>query len=253
MAYSDPYSRSLQPAVRQNNPYNPYSDSELAKNGFRATVQTPAALQGNGGQAGNAGAQPRRGLTDQQIAQGIGGLGAVAGAMTTKSTDPMDFSVDPWAGYTGSAAGFGSSGLVGAIVGGATAQLETFNKVHSSLDKLNTGVTVMDTDAMGRPIYSSQSVLNAAATDKALREGQKAIDTSLDPATHVISWIRGTGREIKRGRRRLRENTQSAQADFSKRAAANNQMELALAQYNRTNDKGRRLQSLYNIGNQPLY
>ena len=181
---------------------------------------------------------------------GASTLGGLADTLSQKSTDPMDFSVDKWAGYSGSAKGFASGGPWGAIIGGSLAQLGTFNKVHSNLSALNTGVNATQYDANGRPLYSGQEVTAAQGNVNALRKGVKAINTSVDPATHLISFIRGTERQIQRKRRRLTQGIQAGQADYNRVANQANEADTAMSQYRSTMNKSNRLRSLYNIGNQ---
>ncbi len=190
---------------------------------------------------------------NQAVSTGIGAIAGLADTLAQKSTDPMDFSVDKWAGYSGSAKGFASGGPWGAIIGGSLAQLGTFNKVHENLNNLQTGVNATQTDALGRPMYSGTDVTHAQHNLNALRKGVKAINTSVDPATHLISTIRGTERQLQRKRKALHLGVQAAQRDFNASANTYNQNQLAMNQYRDIMNKNNRMRSLYNIGNSTLY
>lgn len=207
-------------------------------------------------QSGQAGAQGKTFLgmsKDQAIGTGISAIGGIADAMGKQTSDPGDFSIDPMAGITGSAKGFASGGPWGAIIGGAVAQLQTFNKVHENLKNLSDNVNTVQVDSLGRPMYSGVDVTNAQRNINALRKGLKATHTGLSGSTHVISWIRGTGKALRRKQRRLRESIQAGQQDFNRQATTMAQTDLAMDQYKQLMNKGDRFRSLYNIGNQGLY
>ncbi len=195
-----------------------------------------------------------KGMTmDQGIGLGASAVTGIADAMSQKSTDPMDYSIDPWAGFVGSGKGMASGGWIGAVIGGSVAQLGTFNKVHSALRNTSDNVQATSTDALGRPVYNGQSIQNAAATNKALRQGVKAINSSIDPATHLISYVRGTERQLKRKIRRMRSSTQDAQQDFTNQANSYNANQLGMANYQNAANKTNRMRSLYSAGNSQLY
>jgi hypothetical protein len=243
--------------------YNPYMN--LGGDGKPLPVKGPDFSQrfgpnGNAGTVGTGGQAGAQGKTfmgmnrEQGIATGISAIGSIAGAMNQNQvTDPMDFSIDPMAGFTGSAKGFGSGGPVGAIIGGAVAQLETFNKVHNNLKKLDDNVNTIQTDSLGRPMYAGADVVNAQRNINALRRGLKATHTGLSGSTHAISWIRGTGKALRRKQRRLRESIQAGQQDYNRKAQELSGNQLAMDQYSQIMNKGNRLRSIYNIGNQGLY
>jgi hypothetical protein len=190
---------------------------------------------------------------DQAIGTGISAIGGIDDAFGKQTSDPMDFSIDPMAGFTGSAKGFASGGPWGAIIGGAVAQLETFNKVHANLKKLDDSVNTVQRDAAGRPMYSGVDVTNAQRNIGALRKGLKATHTGLSGSTHVISWVRGTGKALRRKQKRLTQSIQAGQQDFNNQAQAANSQDLAMDQYRQITNKNNRFRSLYNIGNQSLY
>jgi hypothetical protein len=242
--------------------YNPYLN--LGGQGQALPVQGPdwnkrfgpngnEGTVGNGGQAG-AGNKGFMGMSkDQAIGTGISAVGGLADAMSKQASDPGDFSIDPMAGITGSAKGFATGGPWGAIIGGALAQLQTFNKVHSNLKDLQDNVNTTQRDAYGRPMYAGADVVTGQRNINALRKGLKATHTGLSGSTHVISWIRGTGKALRRKQKRLRESIQAGQQDFNNQSAAASQQELAMQQYQGMQNKGNRMRSLYNIGNQSLY
>jgi hypothetical protein len=230
--------------------YNPYYD--FTKSGSDFLKDSGANTQSGGNitkPVGNTAnpyqqQQPARDWTGALI----GGLGQVGSALQ-QPNNPDDFSVDGMAGYSGSAQGFASGGAVGAIIGGVTAQFGTFNKVHQNLNKLDTGVNVSAIDPItGRPVYQGSGAVGAKQTMGALNQGQKAINKSYDPATHVISKVFGTGRKLRRKRSELEQNLRSGQQQFNAQTEQFNAQQAATTQYNGLLNNQNRLKNLYSIG-----
>jgi hypothetical protein len=149
----------------------------------------------------------------QQSMQGFG-AGLSAGAANSQPVG--DFNVDALAGFKGSGQGLASGGVIGAIVGGASAQYGQFKNVNDNLNALDTSVGGVTYDAYGRPVYQAGNVLNAKANIEGLNQGiNKLNKTHLDPATNLISSFSGTRRKMKRKRAELLGGIQTAQQDYN--------------------------------------
>jgi hypothetical protein len=179
----------------------------------------------------------------------VQGLGATTAALSEQSANPNDFSVDPWAGYKGSAQGLASGGVIGAIIGGVTSQIGTFSKVNKNLNKLDTNVNATDIDPItGRPVYRSQAAINANSTYNDLEKGKKAIDRSFDPMTQTAGWFTGTRKKIKRKQRELNQGLMAANQNYNDKAVLANQQQMAQDQYSQLMNNQSRMQNLYSIG-----
>jgi hypothetical protein len=144
-----------------------------------------------------------------------GALGGLAAGMAN-SQPAGDFDVDQYAGFKGSGQGFMSGGAIGAIVGGATAQIGQFRNVNKALDNLDTSVEGVSYDAYGRPVYQGGNIVNANANINALNKGVRKLNkTHLDPATNVISSLTGTRRRMKRKRDALTRSIQQSQQAYN--------------------------------------
>lgn len=157
--------------------------------------------------------QERQGMDISQY-----GEGAMQGlsAGIANSQPVGDFDVDQYAGFKGSGQGFMGGGAIGAIIGGATAQIGQFRNVNKALNNLDTSVEGVTYDAYGRPVYQGGNIVNANANIDALNQGVKKLNkTHLDPATNVISSITGTRRKMKRKRDALQRSIQQSQQAYN--------------------------------------
>lgn len=253
MAYYNPYYSYVQNNTVNTAPlYNGVSNvrtPDFLTGQNQSSTQQPAGTQALGG--------------DNQGAQKPGtNWGGVAGAAaaglsqldTTSQANPQApdaFEIDQWAGYKASGQGFATAGPFGAIIGGAVAQLNTFNNVHKNLDALDRSVGgVNGYDAYGRPIYNSGAIANKFDTLKALKRGAYRTTHTLDPGQPTIALIRGTRRKLRKAAADVTKNIQFAQQDFTNKANQYNAQELAMAQYNQSLNNRNRINTLYNIGQQ---
>lgn len=148
-----------------------------------------------------------------QYAQGISS-GLAAGAANSQPVG--DFNIDQYAGFKGSGEGLMGGGVIGAIVGGVSAQYGQFKKVNENLKNLDTSVQGVTYDAYGRPVYQGSNVVGAQANIGALNEGiNKLNKTHLDPATNLISSFSGTRRRMKRKRGQLEAGIRQAQQEYN--------------------------------------
>lgn len=149
----------------------------------------------------------------QDIVQGVTS-GLAAGAANSQPVS--DFNIDQYAGFKGSGQGLASGGVIGAIIGGVTAQYGQFSKVNKNLNNLQTGVEGVTYDAYGRPSYAGGNITQAYGNLDELDKGiSKLNKTHLDPATNVISSFTGTRRKMKRKRAALQQGVQKAQQDYN--------------------------------------
>jgi hypothetical protein len=176
----------------------------------------------------------------------MGYASEAAGSYAAGQAATDRFAVDGMAGYKGSAKGLASGGVVGAIIGGVAGQAGTFREVHKNLKGLNTAVNVTGYDAMGNPTYNGSGMVNARNDIRDLEKGEKAIKKSLDPATHVIGKIFGTGRKIRDKRRAMQRNIGLAQNSYNKAAETANANRLSMDSYYDSMNNQDRLYNLYN-------
>jgi hypothetical protein len=155
----------------------------------------------------------RQGMDWDQTTQGVAG-GLSAGAANSQPVG--QFEVDQYAGFKSSGQGLMSGGVIGAIVGGVTAQVGQFSKLNKELDNLQTGVDSVKYDAYGRPVYQGSNVAQAQANLQALNKGVNKLNkTHLDPATNVMSSITGTRRKMKRKRAALQAGIKASQQQYN--------------------------------------
>lgn len=221
---------------------------------FLTTPNSQQALGGGNQSTGQGGMGKGAGIA--------GGIGTIAGALSNldmgnKAPNPSNqfdhdaFEIDQWAGYKASGQGFASGGPIGAIAGGAIAQLGTFNRVHSNLDRLDRSVAgTQGVDAYGRPIYNSSGVANQYRNLAALKKGAYRTTHTLDPGQPTIALIRGTRRKLRKAARDVQTNIGYANQDYTNKTNAYNQQEMAMNQYNQMLNNRNRLNTLYNIGTQ---
>ena len=185
--------------------------------------------------------------------QAMNAFGAGMGGYAQGVQGTDRFSVDPFAGYVGSAQGMASGGVVGAIAGGIGAQVGTFSEVNKNLKGLQTGVNLTQTSATGQPLYAGGAYTEAAQNIEDLNAGEKAITGSLDPATRVFSGLFGTRKRIRKKRGQLEGNLQKAQQEFN-RADVNYDQQLASREaYRKRRDMSNRLYNLYSTPSQRFY
>jgi hypothetical protein len=228
-------------------------------------VKTPSFLTSpNNQQSANGGGNQATGQGGGMMGKpGIAGIGGALASglssldMGNKTPNPSnqfnqdDFEIDQWAGYKASGQGFASAGPFGAIIGGAIAQLGTFNKVHNNLGKLDRSVAgTQGVDAYGRPIYNAGGIANQYKNLNALKKGAYRTTHTVDPGQPTIALIRGTRRKLRKAARDVQTNIGYANQDYTNKTNAYNQQEMAMNQYNQLLNNRNRMNTLYNIGTQ---
>jgi hypothetical protein len=163
------------------------------------------------------------------------GLSAAAGGEEGR------FSIDPNAGFTGSFQGLGSGGVAGAIIGGISSQMGTFGRVNKNLKSFNAGFDGYDVDSYGDVQYNAEAFNSANRNVSELRDGQKAINKSIDPATRVFSGLYGTKKKLRKAQRQQELSLQNQQNEFNRVNAQ--------SQYSKLNRRGYedQLKNVYNI------
>lgn len=169
--------------------------------------------------------QPNMVQSQQSAPSNGGGFGQTAGnvmaglSAAQANSEPADsFSIDPYAGFKGSAQGLSGGGVVGAIIGGVGAQVGQFSKINKNLKNLDTSVQGISYDAYGRPVFQGQEVVGAMEKQKALQEGMdsmKGTKAWIDPANQAFAWAFGTKKKIKRKMKELRDATGRAQQTYN--------------------------------------
>jgi hypothetical protein len=179
---------------------------------------------------------------NQDKAQGAE-AGLAAGAANSAPQD--QFSIDPNAGLKGSGQGLMQGGVIGAVVGGVTAQMGQFANVNKAIKNLDTTVQGVQYDAYGRPVYGGASVNTAQQNINALQKGEKSLNKGIDPATRAFAWAFGTKRKLRRAEDKLQKGVAKAQGNYNQSSrdfqSQQNQSEDYLQRMNNN-----RLYSLYN-------
>jgi hypothetical protein len=139
--------------------------------------------------------------------------GMSAGAANSAPKD--QFSVDKYAGFKGSGQGLASGGVIGAIVGGATAQIGQFSNVNKAIKNLDTTVEGLQYDANGRPVYGGESINAAQENISALEKGEDSLKGGIDPATKAFAWAFGTKKKLRKAQSKLRKGVEKSQNNFN--------------------------------------
>jgi hypothetical protein len=142
------------------------------------------------------------------------GQGVAAGQGNDAEENP--FSIDPNAGYKGSAKGFMSGGPIGAIVGGITSQMDTFSKVNKNLKNLNPNISGYSVDDRGAVTFNAGAFNSANQTIKELKQGQSKIGKSKDPATFAFAAAYGTKKKLREKEALMRDSIFGEQLAFNK-------------------------------------
>jgi len=170
--------------------------------------------------------------------------GFAAGAANSQPVG--DFNVDQYAGFKGSGEGLMKGGVIGAIVGGVTAQIGQFRNVNENLRNLDTGVNGTNFDAYGRPTYNGQAFGEANEKSAALGKGIRKLNkTHLDPATNLISSFSGTRRKMKRKQAELLKNIAAAKQDYNRSDVDFRNSQAAMDTYYKNLNNSNRMNNLY--------
>lgn len=175
----------------------------------------------------------------------IGGIssGLAAGAA---NSEPDRFTIDQYAGFKGSGQGLMGGGVIGAIVGGITAQAGQFSKVNKALKNLDTSVQGVQYDAYGRPVYGGESVNTAMSNVNDISQGENKLNkTHIDPATNLFSSAYGTRRKLRRKREELQRNIESAQQQYNQSDVNYRKRQNELNDYYERINTNNRLYNLY--------
>jgi hypothetical protein len=156
------------------------------------------------------------------------GTGLAAGQGNDAEVDP--YSIDPNAGYKGSFKGL-SGGPIGAIVGGITSQVGTFSKVNKNLKALKPNISGYTVDENGSPTFNAGAFTSANQTLNELKEGQRKIKKSKDPATHVFDAAFGTRRKLNRKEDEMRMAILGEKQAFNAQNLQYQQQQLARRAY----------------------
>lgn len=241
MAYN-PY---VQVSTWQNNPY--YQEWMAKNTNDYQNFQNSFEYQGE---------QNKPNTTGQKAVNAVGiGLQNYEAA---KANTPS-FSIDPYAGYMGSAEGFMSGGTYGAIAGGIGSQIGQFQQVNDNLGNLSTSVNAYDT-INGNPYYKGGAVLEAMSKLKALDEGAASLETDnplgewgqtftglgmADPSTQIFNNLFGTSDKIARKQKQLKKQLVQGQQGYNTAETDYQRQQRAMSDYYKRSNPYRRQTNLY--------
>jgi hypothetical protein len=180
--------------------------------------------------------------------QGILGNVAAGASAGAANSNPKDqFEIDPWLGITSSSSALASSGnWIQAVISGVTSQMGQFSKVNKNLKGLQTGVSGVQYDENGRPVYQGANIVQAQQTTDALKKGEKAISGAVDPGTQIFGALYGTRRKLARKRRQLQRSTAKAQESFNTADVYSREQQNQRSEYLDRINNDSRLFNLYN-------
>ncbi len=197
-----------------------------------------------------------------QSSKGVGTAAGMAAGITAGLAPPPDnhgFSIDPYAGYTGSLSGLSSGGAIGAVTGGIAGEAGGFVKAGHAIDKYNASNDLGQTqyDAYGRPGYNGAGISSAQQavgdlhkaeqSSKSWWQGGKAGGVLGVDTTTLFGKLNGYQKKARTKQRQTEAAITAAQNNYNTQTNNYIHQQNSTEEYNKRMNAQNRMNNLYTI------